>query len=101
MTREELELLRGMMREEIGVAVQPISQQLNQLQERFDGLEQKVDRLEQRVGRLEQKVDAMQEDIAQIREDAEITRGAVNALGEWAENVAVITAVTYPVKKAR
>ena len=43
----------------------------------------------------------MQEDIEQIKEDTEITRVAVNALGEWAENVAVVTAVTYPVQKAK
>lgn len=91
MTREELDLLRGMMREEIGGVVR----------EEIGGLKADFKRLEKKVDLLEQKVDAMQEDIAQIREDAEITRGAVNALGEWAENVAVITAVTYPVKKAR
>lgn len=50
---------------------------------------------------ISERLDRIQEDVGQIREDAEITRGAVNALGEWAENVAVITAVTYPVKKAR
>lgn len=47
---------------------------------------------------LTEDVAEIKEDIAAIKEDAEITRVAVNALGEWADNVAVVTAVTYPVK---
>lgn len=42
---------------------------------------------------------AMQEDIDQIKEDTAITREAVNGLGEWAEIVADILSVEYPVKK--
>lgn len=47
---------------------------------------------------LAEDASAIKEDVAAIKEDAEITRVAVNALGEWADNVAVVTAVTYPVK---
>ena len=52
------------------------------------------------IAQLQGAVSRMQEDIDQIKEDTEITRGAVNSLGEWAEHVAVVTAVTYPIKKA-
>lgn len=42
----------------------------------------------------------IKEDLEAVKENTEITRGAVNALVEWADNVAVITGQRFPVKKA-
>lgn len=42
----------------------------------------------------------IKEDLEAVKEDTEITRGAVNALVEWADNVAVVTGQRFPVKRA-
>lgn len=70
MTKEEMQMIREMLREEL----EPINK-------RLDGIE---DRL------------------AAVEENTTVTREAVNSLIEWAENVAVITQVKFPVphKKA-
>lgn len=80
MTKEELQELRAMMREEINAALEPVNKRLDKFGERLDALE---------------------ETVAEIKEDTEITRGAVNALVDWADNVAVITQVRFPVKKSK
>ena len=77
MTKEEFQVLRDLMREEIGTALQTVNKRLDQMQA---------------------SIDSLRDDVELVKEDTEITRMAVNALGEWAENVAVVTAVTYPVQ---
>ena len=50
------------------------------------------ERMNQRFEEIENRLDVIQEDVA-------ITRGAVNALIEWTEQVSVITQVRFPIKK--
>ena len=49
---------------------------------------------------IQEELSPIKEELAGIKEDTEITRGAVNALVEWADNVAVVTGQRFPVKKA-
>lgn len=72
MTKEEMQLFRDMMKEEIGTALKPINERL----------------------------DRIQEDLEATKENTEITRSAVNALVDWADNVAVVTGQRFPVRKA-
>nr|CRY96954.1 hypothetical protein [uncultured prokaryote] len=46
------------------------------------------------------KVNSIDERLEAVEEDTRITREAVNALVEWADQVAVITQVRFPVKKS-
>ena len=48
--------------------------------------------MNQRFEKIDQRLDVIQEDVA-------ITRGAVNALIEWTEQVSVITQVRFPIKR--
>ena len=59
---------------------------------RFDGIDKRLDGIDKRL-------DGMQSDIDQIREDTAITREVTNELGEWAEVVADVLKVRYPVEK--
>ena len=46
------------------------------------------------------KVNSIDERLEAVEEDTRITREAVNAMVEWADQVAVITQVRFPVKKS-
>lgn len=76
MTKEDLQQISALL----DAKLEPIQTQMNQFGARLDRLE---------------------EDVAAIREDTEITRGAVNSLIEWADNVAVITQIKFPVERSK
>lgn len=67
---------------------------LNLILEKLEKMEAKFDKMESRMDKMEAKMD-------KIQEDTKVTRSAVNALIEWAENVSVITNVSFPIKKAK
>ena len=48
---------------------------------------------------INERLDTIQEDIEQIKEDTAITREVTNGLGEWAEVVADVLKVRYPIEK--
>lgn len=64
-------------------------------------LDEKLAPMNAQMDRLSARLDRLEEDAAAIREDTEITRGAVNSLIEWADNVAVITQIKFPVEKGK
>jgi ABC-type transporter Mla subunit MlaD len=49
---------------------------------------------------INERLDRIQEDLEATKENTEITRSAVNALVDWADNVAVVTGQRFPVRKA-
>ena len=67
---------------------------LNLVLAKLEKMEAKFDKMESRMDKMEAKMD-------KIQEDTKVTRSAVNALIEWAENVSVITNVKFPIKKAK
>ena len=60
----------------------------------------KLEKMENRFDKMENRFDKMEAKMDKIQEDTKVTRSAVNALIEWAENVSVITNVKFPIKKA-
>ena len=114
MTQQELDAIRGMMREEIRTAVREetraimreeirtavqeetraiVKEELKPIHERLDNMQGQINGMQDQINDIKDQLDEMQE-------DTQITLGAVNALCEWADHVAVVTAVTFPVKKA-
>ena len=57
--------------------------ELRKINSRFDGMESRFDGMESRLDKLE--------------ESAEVTRGGINTLIEWAENVS--NAIRFPLPK--
>ena len=49
---------------------------------------------------INERLDRIQEDLEATTENTDITRSAVNALVDWADNVAVVTGQRFPVRKA-
>ena len=64
-------------------------------------MDEKFTSIDQRLDNMDQRLDVIDERLDNIEEDTKITREAVNSLIEWADEVAVISHVKFPVKKAR
>ena len=74
---------------------------LEKMEAKFDKMESRMDKMEAIIDKIEAKVNSLEVTVKEIQEDTKITRSAVNALIEWAENVSVITNVKFPIKKAK
>ena len=74
---------------------------LNLVLAKIEKMEAKFDKMESRMDKMEAKMDKIEVTVKEIQEDTKITRSAVNALIEWAENVSAITNVKLPIKKAK
>ena len=74
---------------------------LEKMEAKFDKMESRMDKMEAKIDKIEAKVNSLEVTVKEIQEDTKITRSAVNALIEWAENVSVITNVKFPIKKAK
>lgn len=48
-----------------------------------------------------EKLNSMDQRLSIIEENTSVTRSAVNSLVEWADQVAIISQVHFPVKKAK
>ena len=83
MTQQELDAIRTIVQEETRAIIQ----------KELEPIHERLDNMQGQINDIKDQLDEMQE-------DTQITRGAVNALCEWADHVAVVTAVTFPVKKA-
>ena len=80
MTNEEkiLQLLESQQ-----IELRKINSRLGGMESRLDGMESRFDGMESRLDKLE--------------ESAEVTRGGINTLIEWAENVS--NAIRFPLPK--
>ena len=83
MTQQELDAIRAIVQEETRAIIQ----------KELEPIHERLDNMQDQINDIKDQLDEMQE-------DTQITRGAVNALCEWADHVAIVTAVTFPVKKA-
>ena len=73
---------------------------LEQISQLIDSkLSASEERMNQRFKKIDQRFEEIENRLDVIQEDVAITRGAVNALIEWTEQVAVITQVRFPIKK--
>ena len=74
---------------------------LNLVLAKLEEMENRFDKMEAKIDKLEAKVNSLEVTVKEIQEDTKVTRSAVNALIEWAENVSAITNVSFPIKKAK
>ena len=81
MTREDLELIRGLMKEEL----KPIHDRLDKIEGRLDKVEDRLDKIEDRLGKVENEIVVIKNDISEIKREATITREVVNEIGKWVE----------------
>lgn len=107
MTQQELDAIRGMMREEIRTAVREETRAIMReeirtaVQEETRAIvKEELKPIHERLDNMQGQINDIKDQLDEMQEDTQITRGAVNALCEWADHVAVVTAVTFPVKKA-
>ena len=91
MTQQELDAIRGIVQQETRAIVQEETRAI--IQKELEPIHERLDNMQDQINDIKDQLDEMQE-------DTQITRGAVNALCEWADHVAIVTAVTFPVKKA-
>lgn len=85
MTQQDLDAIRAIIQQETRAIIQQETLAIVQRETRAI---------------IQQELAPIREQLNEVQEDTQITRGAVNALCEWAEHVAVVTSVTFPVKKA-
>ena len=91
MTQQELDAIRGIVQQETRAIVQEETRAI--IQKELEPIHERLDNMQDQINDIKDQLDEMQE-------DTQITRGAVNALCEWADHVAIVTAVTFPFKKA-
>lgn len=95
MTREEMQALRDMMREEIGTAIQPITKQLDGVEQRIGGLDQRlsgmeqcIDGLDQRLGGVEQRMEGLETDVRYTRVLVEKQQHQIQVIAEQYGDIA-------------
>ena len=81
--------------------LEKMENRFDKMENRFDKMENRFDKMEAKIDKIEAKVNSLEVTVKEIQEDTKITRSAVNALIEWAENVSAITNVKLPIKKAK
>jgi hypothetical protein len=62
---------------------------------------EKLNLMDQRLNTMDQRLSTVEDRLSVIEENTAITRGAVNSLVEWADQVAVVSQVHFPVRKAK
>lgn len=68
--------------------------------EMLQAILEKLNSMDQRLSAVEERLGAVEEKLSVVEENTAVTRGAVNSLVEWADQVAVISQVHFPVRKA-
>lgn len=89
MTQQDLDAIRGILQQEL----KPVNERLDNMQGQINGMQDQINGMQGQINGIKDQLD-------EVQEDTRITRGAVNSLCEWAEHVAVVTAVTFPIRKA-
>ena len=88
LTKEDLQAIRELMREEtapINVRLDAAQADLATLKEDVSELKEDVSELKEDVSGLKEDVSELKEDVSDLKEEAVITRNAVNTLLNWAE----------------
>ena len=94
MTNEEkiLQLLESQQ-----IELRKINSRLDGMESRLGGMESRFDGMESRFDGMESRFDGMESRLDKLEESAEVTRGGINTLIEWAENVS--NAIRFPLPK--
>ena len=94
MTNEEkiLQLLESQQ-----IELRKINSRLDGMESRLGGMESRLGGMESRLDGMESRFDGMESRLDKLEESAEVTRGGINTLIEWAENVS--NAIRFPLPK--
>lgn len=91
LTNEDLQAISGLI-------TSAVTASEGRMMARMDKIDARLDNMDARLGRVEHELVEVKDRLCAVEENTEITRGAVNALVEWAEQVAVITKAPFPVQ---
>ena len=105
LTNEDLQAISGLITSAVTASegrmmarMDKIDARLDNMDARLDNMDARLDNMDARLGRVEHELVEVKDRLCAVEENTEITRGAVNALVEWAEQVAVITKAPFPVQ---
>lgn len=91
LTNEDLQAISGLI-------TSAVTASEGRMMARMDKIDARLDNMDARLGRVEHELVEVKDRLCAVEENTEVTRGAVNALVEWAEQVAVITKAPFPVQ---
>ena len=105
LTNEDLQAISGLTTSAVTASegrmmarMDKIDARLDNMDARLDNMDTRLDNMDARLGRVEHELVEVKDRLCAVEENTEVTRGAVNALVEWAEQVAVITKAPFPVQ---
>jgi len=98
LTNEDLQAISGLITSAITASEGRMMARMDKIDARLDNMDARLDNMDARLGRVEHELVEVKDRLCAVEENTEITRGAVNALVEWAEQVAVITKAPFPVQ---
>jgi len=98
LTNEDLQAISGLITSAVNASEERMMARMDKIDARLDNMDARLDNMDARLGRVEHELVEVKDRLCAVEENTEITRGAVNALVEWAEQVAVITKAPFPVQ---
>ena len=105
LTNEDLQAISGLITSAVTASegrmmarMDKIDARLDNMDARLNNMDTRLDNMDARLGRVEHELVEVKDRLCAVEENTEVTRGAVNALVEWAEQVAVITKAPFPVQ---
>ena len=98
LTNEDLQAISGLITSAVTASEERMMARMDKIDARLDNMDARLDNMDARLGRVEHELVEVKDRLCAVEENTEITRGAVNALVEWAEQVAVITKAPFPVQ---
>ena len=98
LTNEDLQAISGLITSAVTASEERMMARMDRIDARLDNMDARLDNMDARLGRVEHELVEVKDRLCAVEENTEITRGAVNALVEWAEQVAVITKAPFPVQ---
>ena len=98
LTNEDLQAISGLITSAVTASEERMMARMDKIDTRLDNMDARLDNMDARLGRVEHELVEVKDRLCAVEENTEVTRGAVNALVEWAEQVAVITKAPFPVQ---
>ena len=104
LTRDDLQAISELINTAVsaseGRMMDALRQETNSLRQemnaRMDKLDSRMNKMDSRMDKTDSRMDRIEGLLAAIKEDTEITRGATNALVEWAEQVGMLVNAPFP-----
>lgn len=84
------------LRQEMNARMDKMDARMDKLDSRMDKMDAQMNKMDSRMDKTDSRMDRIEGLLAAIKEDTEITRGATNALVEWAEQVGMLVNAPFP-----